>query len=297
MAAGKSSATSSTLIYPQPLHPKVNRGILQPVVRSFACNTVSILLLVGATLLIYPHSVGAQSCVTSDEVKAMVTRLNSPVAKLKVNKKLRDELLKLRQKEHDLVQGVIKNEDGATKDLDKARQKSSARLCQILKEYGWPTAALVEPEGAAAAFSLFQNSPSLRFQLDLLPVIVAAVEKKEIDKPHFAALFDRVRLSAGMKQLFGTQASVVNGFLVLAPIEAEAQVDARRSQLDLPPLDRYLRLLERGYRTPLLRSPLAPARPARDAQSGLLPETASAPWLRKKQQTSRFSASKRTSLV
>jgi len=39
-----------------------------------------------------------------------------------------------------------------------------------------------------------------------------------------------MRVDAGMKQLFGTQVKALNGFLVLTPIEAEAQVDDRRKQ-------------------------------------------------------------------
>ena len=85
-------------------------------------------------------------------------------------------------------------------------------------------------------------------------MIVAAVKKNEIEKPEFAGYLDRLRLSAGLKQLFGTQTTVQDGFLVLYPIEAEAQVDQRRKQYELPPLADYLRSLEKIYRLPLVKS-------------------------------------------
>ena len=69
-----------------------------------------------------------------------------------------------------------------------------------------------------------------------------------------------MRVDAGMKQLFGTQVKVVNGFLVLTPIEAEAQVDDRRKQFGMPPLAAHLRDLERQYQTPLVKA-VAPNQP------------------------------------
>jgi VWFA-related protein len=215
-----------------------------------------------------------QSCVTRDEVKAMVSRLNAQ-SSVSPNKKLRDELLKLRYKDDEALDAYMtgrQKTDKAKLRLDRVREKNSARLCRIMKEFGWPTTNLVGADGARAAFSVLQNSPSYRLQIDLLPLIVAAVKQNEIDKEHFAGFFDRMRVRAGLKQFFGSQAEIVNGLLVLVPIEAETQVDARRSQMDLPPLAEYLRSLEQTYRTPLVRSPLAPA-PSFAVRPGSLSQT------------------------
>jgi len=234
------------------------------LVRSFSgriCQwQVPALITITAFVVCSPSALG-QSCVTSGEVKAMVAGIDSP-ANASPNKKLRDELMKLRYKDEEALHSYmtqLPQDDKAKLKLEQAREKTSARLCEILKQFGWPTTKLAGADGAAAALFLLQNSSPYRTQRDLLPVIIAAVKKNEIDRPHFAGLFDRLRVSAGMKQLFGTQVSIVDGLLVLVPIEAEAQVDARRKQFDLPPLDEYLRSLERTYRTPLVRSPLAPA--------------------------------------
>jgi VWFA-related protein len=216
---------------------------------------VPVLFVVGTT--------AAQSCVTPEQVKSLAARVKNPKADVTLNKKLRDELLKLWDKDEELLSKMLAKKGGddnkAREDLEKHRQKSQERLCKILKSDGWPTSSFVGQDGATAAFTIFQNAPSSRLQRDMVPVIVAAVEKNEIDKPHFAALFDRMRIRAGMNQLFGTQATVRNGVLVLAPIEAEAQVDVRRKEFGLSPLQPYLRLLERTYRLPLVRSPNSPA--------------------------------------
>lgn len=231
-------------------------------------------LIVVSSILLWSHTAFAQSCVTHDEVSAMIARLNSSPS-VALNKKLREELLKLRYKDDESLHAYMtepQQNKKAKQRLDQVREKNSARLCQILKTFGWPTTNLVGADGVKAAFSVLQNSPSYRLQFELLRLIVAAVKQNEIDKEHFAGFFDRMRVRAGLKQVFGTQASIVNGLLVLVPIEAEAQVDARRSQMDLPPLAEYLRSLERTYRTPLVRSPLAPA-PSFAVRPGSLSQT------------------------
>jgi VWFA-related protein len=105
----------------------------------------------------------------------------------------------------------------------------------------------------------------LDLQAALLPVVIAAVKQGEGEKSQVADLVDRMRVDAGMKQLFGTQVRVANGFLVLPPIEDEAHVEDRRKQFGMLPLAEHLRILERQYQTPLVRSvmptqPLSPSK-------------------------------------
>jgi VWFA-related protein len=88
-----------------------------------------------------------------------------------------------------------------------------------------------------------------------LPVVIAATRKGEIEKSSFAGYLDNLRLRSGLKQLFGTQTTIMDGFLVLFPIANESLVDDRRKQFDLPPLADYLRLLEYRYNLPLIRAP------------------------------------------
>jgi VWFA-related protein len=112
----------------------------------------------------------------------------------------------------------------------------------------------VGKDGVAAVFYLIRNSRQLDLQAALLPVVIAAVKQGEGEKRQVADLVDRMRVDSGMKQLFGTQVRVANGFLVLPPIEDEAHVDDRRKQFGMLPLAEHLRILERQYQTPLVRS-------------------------------------------
>ena len=210
-----------------------------------------------ALIFVCAQSLHAQDrCLTSDDLKKMLAQMNSHQT-APANKKLREDLIKLREKDQKRTREAVaenKKDDALLKGMRAARENNTALLCPILKEFGWPTSDMVGKDGADAAFFLLKNSSSNQLQIDLLPVIVAATKQGEIPRPAFAGYLDRLRLNSGLKQLFGTQATIINGFLVLYPIEGESQVDARRKAYDLPPLAEYLRVIERTYRHPLVRA-------------------------------------------
>jgi len=208
-------------------------------------------------ILIAAASAFAQTrCLTADEIKRVSDQIAANDTR-PFNKKLSDDLIKLSAKQQQRLQdNVTDNKSGDTliNTIKTSREKNTNDLCAIVKQYGWPTRDLVGDEGARAAFFLLRNSSTSELQRDLLPVIIAAVKKSEITKAAFATYIDRLRLNAGLKQIFGTQATILNDFLVLFPITDESHVDARRKQYDLPPLREYLRGLEKLYRLPLIKS-------------------------------------------
>ncbi len=219
-------------------------------------------ILIAASFLFIGSQVaqGQPRCMTDHEVKAMIMQINSQ-QKVSLNNQLRKQLLELKDKNQKLFRyAAEENSQDAARlsKVDEARQNIAARLCQILKAFGWPTASLAGKDGAASAFFLLKNSESFQLQVELLPVIAAALKKNDVNKGDFAELIDHVRVRGGLKQLFGTQVSIANGFLVLYPIAAEAQVDARRSKYGLPPLAEYIRSLEGTYQIPLIKSPVVP---------------------------------------
>ena len=201
-------------------------------------------------------TVEAQSCVTPEEVRQMVARVETPPP-AKPDKKLKEELLKMAARQRELLLEVVGNDQAKESDrekLHKLYESNTVKLCQILKTHGWPTAALVEPEGVFAAFVILKNAASYELQRDLLPVIVAVIKKDPSQKQEFAGLYDRLRVSAGMKQLFGTQAVSMSGFLILYPVEDPARLDSRREEFGLSKIDVYIRELERTYGKPLVKA-------------------------------------------
>ena len=198
----------------------------------------------------------AQSCLTPDDVRQLLARVSSPPPATP-DKKLEEELVKIAAKQQELLLKVVEKDQTKVSDqekLHKLYRQHAGRVCEILKTYGWPTTALVETNGVLAWFYILKNSGTYELQRDLLPVIIAVIKKDPSQKAEFAGLFDRLRVTAGMKQLFGTQAVSMGGFLVLFPIEDQSKVDERRGEFGMPSLDEYIRSLERNYDKPLIKA-------------------------------------------
>lgn len=203
----------------------------------------------------------AQSCVTPEDVKQMQARVDAS-SQAKYNKKLNEELLKMAEKHRELLQQIVAEDQKKKSDQDKLRklnEKNAARFCEILKTSGWPSTALVGQTGVLAAFHLLKNSAPYELQRDLLPVILAVIKKDPTQKPEFAGLYDRLRVSAGMRQFFGTQAVSIGGFLVLYPLEDESKVNAWRQEFGMGTIQENIRNLERQYGKTMIKSRQPPS--------------------------------------
>ena len=122
--------------------------------------------------------------------------------------------------------------------------ENTAWLKAIAEKHGWPTITLVGKDGASAAWLLVQHADrDHKFQRHCLD-LMAALPKNEVSQSNFAYLTDRVLLAEGKKQLYGSQYELVDGKLKSRPIENEANVDKRRSEVGLMPLAEYLKFAE-----------------------------------------------------
>src|SRR5687768_42597 len=99
-------------------------------------------------------SAAAQApCLNDADLKRMLAQVESP-QNVSLNKKLQEKLLKLREKDQNrLRDNILENRKGEDmlKRMRKSREKNTIELCPILKEFGWPTIALVGPDGAGSA--------------------------------------------------------------------------------------------------------------------------------------------------
>lgn len=203
----------------------------------------------------------AQSCVTPEDVKQMQARVES-TSTAKYDQKLNEKLLKMAEEHRLLLQEIVDDDQKAKSDQEKLRklnEKNTLKLCEILKTNGWPSTALVGQVGVLATFYLLKNSAPYELQRDLLPVILAVIKKDPTQKPEFAGLVDRLRVSAGMKQYFGTMATSRGGFLILFPLENESKVDAWRQEYGLSTMEENIRSLQRTYGKPLIKSRQPPS--------------------------------------
>lgn len=126
----------------------------------------------------------------------------------------------------------------SSEDGDRERTK---RLTEIIDEFGWPTRSLVGTDGATAAWVIAQHSDQdVEFQERALELMREAVTDDEADPTELAYLEDRVATNRGEPQIYGTQIGCVDGEAVPGPIADEANVDERRADAGLQPLDEYL---------------------------------------------------------
>lgn len=131
------------------------------------------------------------------------------------------------------------------KIIDEA---NTTKLKAIIKEHSWLTKELVGIEGVSAAFLIIQHSSDIKFKAKMLPYLETSYLNNEgITGQQLALLTDRVLIAQGNKQLYGTQADLIEGQIVFSPIEDKANVDKRRAKMKMPPLDFYKKLMEEMY--------------------------------------------------
>ena len=118
----------------------------------------------------------------------------------------------------------------------------------IILKYGFPGYNLVGSEGSNNFWSIIQHcDEDLAFQKKVLLLMDKEVKRKNASALNNAMLRDRVLVSEGKKQIYGTQVRY-NVELKKSqpfPIADPENVDARRKKVGLSTLSDYLKLFNR----------------------------------------------------
>ena len=128
---------------------KINRNrIVKLSVNNFCKNRY--LLATAATILLGVGNIFSQNeCLTPNEADHVIRTIKKPV-KAKKNKKLKRELIAMRDKRANLNREAFSNSTSAeevTKRSNSLNRKNLLRLCTVLKESGWITKRSVGEEG------------------------------------------------------------------------------------------------------------------------------------------------------
>jgi hypothetical protein len=75
-----------------------------------------------------------------------------------------------------------------------------------------------------------------------------AVHQNEADVKHLAYLTDRVLISDGKPQIYGTQGREEKGVIMPFPIEDEEHVDERRQSIGLEPIAEHFKGMNEFYK-------------------------------------------------
>jgi hypothetical protein len=160
-----------------------------------------------------------------------------------VNKQIKKHLLLLLNKDKETREGLAANGelfDGYHPEMEKVHKENGKQLKEIVDTYGWPGKSMVGEEGAEAAWIVFQHNISEpNFFKELLPILQSEADKGEVEWSWVAKTIDRIRMYEGKPQVYGTNYDWdEKGELSPWPIENPEEVDKRRKEMGLPPLDK-----------------------------------------------------------
>ena len=187
------------------------------------------------TLLLLTGSVNGQERQSMDSL----TRVLEGV--LKTDQELR-RLLPSVEKEHDF--SSVQKQELLTK-ITLQDSINRRIVTSFLDRYGWLGASETSSFANAALFLVIQHS-DLTTQLKYLPMMKDAVNKGKARPQDLAYLIDRVNMSQGRFQIYGSQ---INGSSFF-PIEDELNVNSRRKSVGLDKIEDYAKSLNISYTTP-----------------------------------------------
>lgn len=83
-----------------------------------------------------------------------------------------------------------------------------------------------------------------------LPIMKDALKNGNISGSELAMLIDRIELNNGRSQIYGSRIQRQEGKFVIYPILDEANVNKRRSEVGLEPLEAYVKVWQIDYKLP-----------------------------------------------
>jgi Ca-activated chloride channel family protein len=198
-----------------------------------------------------------QRCVTPQEAAKIIGTITSPNLSAD-HKAFRNELFRMEAeylKLHEVVFADFGKDQSRLPALNALGESNLVHLCGLLKQNGWPSRDIVKQDGVEALQFVAANNRAVNMQRELLPVLIAASKEGDVSRALLADLVDRIRVNAGLPQIFGTQSSRRGDVMYILPLLNDQKVEAWRAFYNLPPLDDQIRGLEERFLLPVAISP------------------------------------------
>ncbi len=168
-------------------------------------------------------------------------------AAAQINETLADEILEMYDKSQKAHKPLLENkkDQAVISKVMQVDRENTAKFKDIIKRYGWPGRNVVGPEAAEAAFRLVCALKDDRaFQKECLKLMEQSAAQGNTEYGQVAFVMDYLLVMyEKKKQKYGTMvnlaASQKKGEIVLYPIEDEKNVDQRRKEWGLMPLDDF----------------------------------------------------------
>lgn len=133
--------------------------------------------------------------------------------------------------------------------IDKQDAANLIKVKEIIGKYGWLGADVIGEQANTTLFLVIQHS-DLKIQEKYLPIMKEAVKNKKASALDLALLIDRIEVGNGRPQIYGSQISEKDGIYTIDPIADEINVNKRRAEVGLEPLDEYVKHWGIKYKLP-----------------------------------------------
>jgi hypothetical protein len=131
-------------------------------------------------------------------------------------------------------------------EIDSTNLEIVERL--IEKNKGWVHRDSISSTASDGLFLAIHHYPNLSIKQKYLPLIQQSVKEGWGNKSNLALLEDRIQVGLNKKQLYGTQIfTKKNGKKTLYPIKNKKNLNKRRKEMGLLPIEDYCRSLNIPY--------------------------------------------------
>ncbi|MGJ8635293.1 MAG: DUF6624 domain-containing protein [Phycisphaerales bacterium] len=197
------------------------------------------------------------SMLQSEPTQSVTLDSRNPLPHLSTLAQAREALEKIYDIDAELVASSIDEDPNKIHSLsmiaDFDRQHAQT-LKIIIDRFGWPTRELVGLKAVQGAYIAIQHAGhDPHFQSDCLALIKDQVNQGELPGAFLALMTDRVAISRGDPQIFGTQMTMAPddaGVMQAVPsaiIWKQDQLDQRRAKLGMPAHSRFIEAIELAY--------------------------------------------------
>jgi len=141
---------------------------------------------------------------------------------------------------------------------NKIRVKRRKRILRIIKKSGWPKYSQVGEISGDGVFYILQHDRT-KYMRKYINQFKEAAMINEASKGNYAMMLDRILVNSGKKQLYGTQLTYLDNRKVFFPIENPENINKRRSEMELSPIESYAAAVGADY-NPNEDIPLVPTK-------------------------------------
>ena len=125
--------------------------------------------------------------------------------------------------------------------IEEVDAANTREVKALVAAHGWFRISVFGEQADRDAWLLVQHADQdPEFQRRVLEILEGLYPSGETSPANYAYLFDRVALSQGRRQRYGTQGECVAGNWITKPLEQPEAVDRLRASVGLPPLEVYV---------------------------------------------------------